>query len=74
MAKKMKTIENFGSYKEDSIERSSKKGCKSLKKIREEETERLKMKGIQGTIDMSISRNTRAIPSKGGPLPSSNIK
>ena len=67
--KKKKPMDNFGSSEEESLERSSKKGRKSLKKVREEEAERLKMQGSQAKIKMSISRNTRARPSKGGPLP-----
>ena len=67
-------MDNFGSSKEKYLERSSKKGRKSLKKVQEEEIERLKMQGSQATIEMSISRNTRARPSKGGPLPSGNNK
>ena len=62
-------MDNSGSSDEDSIERSSKKGRKSLKKVREEEAERLKMQVIQAIIEMSIARNTRARPLKGGPLP-----
>ena len=69
-----KNMENFGSSKEDSIERFLKKGCKSLKKIQEEEAERLKMQGSQATIEMSIAGNTRARLIKGGPPPSINNK
>ena len=72
--KKKKPMDNSSSYDEDYIERSSKKGCKSLKKFREEEVERMKMQGSQAKIKMSISRNTRARPLKGGPLPSVNNK
>ena len=64
----------YGSSNEESLKRSSKKGHKSLKKVREEEAKQLKMQGSQATIEMSIARNTRARPSKGGPLPSVNNK
>ena len=67
--KRKKPMDNSSSINEDSIERSSKKGCKSLKKVWEEEAKRLKMQGSQATIEMSIAKNTRARPSKGGPIP-----
>ena len=67
-------MDNSGSSNEESLERSKKKGCKSLTKVREEEVERLEMQGIQATIEMSISRNTRARPSRGDPLPFVNNK
>ena len=67
-------MDNFGSYKEESLERSSKKGHKSLKKVWEEEVERMNMKGIQAMNEMSIARNTWARPLKGGPLPVVNNK
>ena len=70
MAKKKKTIDNSGSSDEDPLGKSSKKGRKSLKMVREEEVERLKMQGSQSTLEMSIGRNTRARPAKGGPTPS----
>ena len=59
-----KPMDNSGSSKEESLERSSKKGHKSLKKVREEEVELLKMQGSQATIEMSIGRNTQARPLK----------
>ena len=62
-------MDTSGSSEEDSLERTSKKGRKSLKKVREEESKHLKMQESQDTIDMSIARNTQARPSKGGPLP-----
>ena len=65
---------NSGSFEEESLERSSKKGCKSLKKVWEEEVECLKMQGSQATIEMSIGRNTWDRPIKGGPLPFVNNK
>ena len=68
MGKKKKPIATSSSSEEESLERSSKKGHKSLKKVQEEESERLKMQGIQATIKMSIGWNTRARPTKGGPL------
>ena len=67
-------MDDSGSSEEESLERSSKKGHKSLKKVREEEAERLKIQGIQTTIEMSIAKNTRDRPSKGGPPPSVNNK
>ena len=67
-------MDTSSSSEEDSLERTSKKGCKSLKKVREEEAECLKMQGSQATIDMSIARTTRGRPSKGGPNPSTNLK
>ena len=67
-------MDNFGSFEEESFERSSKKGRKSLKKVHEEESEHLNMQGSQATIEMSIGRNTWVRPSKGGPLPSVNNK
>ena len=67
-------MDNFGSYEEESLERYSQKGHKYLKKVQEEEFELLNMQGSQATIEMSIARNTRAKPSKGGPLPSVNNK
>ena len=70
IAKEKKPLDNSGSSNEDPLERSSKKGRKYHKMVREEEVERLKMQGNQPTIEMSISGNARAIPIKGGPLPS----
>ena len=63
-------MNNSSSSDEDPLERSSQIGQKSHNMVQEEEVERLKMQGIQATIEMSISRNTRARPSKEGPLPS----
>ena len=45
MAKKKKLVDKSGSSKEDPLERSSKKGRKSYKTVREKEAERLKMLG-----------------------------
>ena len=67
---KKKPMDNSGSSEEESLERSSKKGHKHIQKVREEEDEHLKMQGSQATIEMSIGRNTRARPIKGGPPPS----
>ena len=67
-------MDNSSSSEEESLERSSKKGRKSIKKVREEEFKRLKMQGSQATIKMSIDRNTWARPLKEGPLPSVNNK
>ena len=71
---KKKPMDNSSSFEEESLERSSKKGHKSLKKVREEEAECLKIQGSQATIEMSIGKNTRARPIKGGPLPFVNNK
>ena len=65
---------NSGSSEDESIERSLKKGRKSHKTVREEEAESMKMQGSQPTLEMSISRNTRSGPSKGGPPPTVNLK
>ena len=46
ITKKKKPIDNFGSSNEDPSEKSSKKGRKSQKTVREEEAKRLKMQGI----------------------------
>ena len=51
----------------ETFERPSKNaGRKSLKEAREEEAEMQKMHGSQTTLEMSIGRNTRARPPKGG--------
>ena len=68
--KKKKPMDNSVSSNEDPLGKSSKKGRKSLKTVREEEAERLKMQGSQPTLKMSIGRNTRARPAKGGSTPS----
>jgi hypothetical protein len=63
-----KPLEMSGSSEDDTFERLVKKeGRKSLKEAREEEAERHKMQGNQPTLKMSIGRNTRARPPKGGP-------
>jgi hypothetical protein len=65
-----KPVESSGSSEDETYERPSKKaGRKSRKEKREEEAERLKTQGSQSTIEMSIGRNTRPRPSKGGPNP-----
>ena len=66
--------DNSKSSEEESLETYSKKGQKYLKKVREEEAERLEMQGSQATIEMSIERNTRARLVKGFPQPSVIIK
>jgi len=52
---------------DETYERKMKKaGRKSHKEKREEEAKRLKTQGSQATIEMTIGRNTRPRPSKGG--------
>lgn len=72
--KKKKTIENLGSSEDETFERPLKRtGRKTLKETREEEAERLKSLGSQATIEMSLGRNTRTRPAKGGgPAPTSS--
>ena len=72
---KKKPLETSGSSEEESFERPSKRaGRKSHKEAREEEAERQKMQGSQSTIEMSIGRNTRTRPPKGGPIHSNPNK
>jgi hypothetical protein len=72
---KEKPMEIYGSSEEDSFERPSKReGMKSHKEAREEEAERKKMQGSQSAIEMSIRRNTRTSPPKGGPTHSNPNK
>jgi hypothetical protein len=72
---KKKPLETSGSSEEESFERPSKRaGRKSHKEAREEEAERQKMQGSQSTIEMSIGRNTRTRPPKGGPTHSNPSK
>jgi hypothetical protein len=67
--------ESSGSSEDETFERPSKKaGRKSRKEKREEEAERFKIQGSQSTIEMSIGRNTRPRPSKGGPNPPPSSK
>jgi len=62
-----KPVESSGSSEDETYEQPSKKeGRKSRKEKREEEAERLKTQGSQSTIEMSIGRNIRPRPSKGG--------
>ena len=68
--KKKKPTDNSASSNEDPLERSSKKGQKYHKTVREEEVECLKMQGSQENIEMSINRSTWDRPIKGGPTPS----
>ena len=64
---KKKPLESFGSSEDETFKRPSKKaGRKSLREAREEEAKRRKMQGSQTTLEMSIGRNTRARPPKGG--------
>lgn len=63
--------ESSGSSEDETFERPSKRaGRKSHKELREEEVERLKVQGSQATIEMTMGRNTRPRPSKGGHTPS----
>ena len=65
-----KPAASSSSSEDEFYERPSKKaGRKSRKEKREEEAERLKIQGSQSTIEMSIGRNIRPRPSKGGPNP-----
>ena len=65
-----KPVVSSSSSEDEFYERPSKKaGRKSRKEKREEEAERLKIQGSQSTIEMSIGRNIRPRPSKGGPNP-----
>jgi len=67
-----KQTESAGSSEDETLERPTKRaGRKSRKELREEEAERLKVQGNQSTIEMSIGKNTRSRPPKGGPSPSS---
>ena len=62
-----KPPKNYGSSEDDTFERPSKIIVrKSKKETREEEAERKNMQGCQATIEMSIGRNTRTRPLKGG--------
>lgn len=64
---KKKVAKPSDSSEDEIYERPSKRtGKKPHKVVREEEAECLKMQGSQATIKMSIGRNTRARPSKGG--------
>jgi hypothetical protein len=67
---KKKPEESSGSSEDETFERPSKRaGRKSRKEKREEEAERFKTQGSQPTIEMSIGRNTRPRPPKGGSNP-----
>ena len=64
-----KPTDSSESSEDETFEQPSKKvGRKSRREEREEEAERLKTQGSQPTIEMSIGRNTRTRPPKGGPL------
>ena len=68
--KKKKAPESSESSEDEIFERPLKRaGRKSRKEKREEEAERLKTQGSQSTIEMSIGRNTRPRPPKGGSTP-----
>eukprot|EP00253_Pinus_taeda_P028376 PITA_28376 len=69
---KKKVAKPFDSSKGEIYEKPSKRASrKPHKVVREEEAEHLKMQGSQCTIEMTIGRNSRARPSKGGiPNPS----
>jgi len=72
---KKKPMETSGSSEEETFERPSQRvGRKSHKESREEEAERKKTQGSQSTIEMSIGRNTRTRPPKGGPTHSNPSK
>jgi hypothetical protein len=72
---KKKPPKNFESSEDESFERPSKRpGRKSHKEAREEEAKRKKMQGSQSTIEVSIGRNTRTRPPKGGPTHSNTNK
>jgi hypothetical protein len=72
---KKKPEESSGSSEDETFERPSKKpGRKSRKEKREEEAERLKTQGSQPTLEMSMGRNTRPRPSKGGHIPPPSSK
>ena len=67
---KKKAVESSESSEEEIYERPSKRaGRKSRKEKREQEAERLKTQGSQSTIEMSIGRNSRSRPHKGGTTP-----
>ena len=68
--KRKKPVDSSGSSEDEIYERPLKRaGRKSHKEVREEEAKRLKTQGSQSTIEMSIGRNTRARPPKGGSHP-----
>jgi hypothetical protein len=64
---KKKPPENSRSSKEETFERPMKRaGRKSHKEAKGEEVKRQKMQGSQPTIEMSIGKNSRTKPPKGG--------
>lgn len=70
-----KTPEIARSSEDKTSERPLKRvGRKSHKEAREEEVERQKMQGNQATIEMSIDKNTRTKPPKGGVAPTPTSK
>jgi hypothetical protein len=63
-----KAVESPSSSEDEILERPAKRaGRKSRREATEEEAERQKTQGSQPTIEMSIGRNTRSRPPKGGP-------
>eukprot|EP00253_Pinus_taeda_P017979 PITA_17979 len=65
-----KPAESSDSSEEENYEQPTRKvGRKSCREAREEEAERLKTQGSQPTIEMSIGRNSRNRPPKGGSHP-----
>jgi hypothetical protein len=65
-----KPAESSDSSEEENYEQPTRKvGRKSRREAREEEAERLKTQGSQPTIEMSIVRNSRNRPPKGGSHP-----
>ena len=48
-------MDNSGSSEEESLERSSKKGRKSLKRVWKEEVKRMNMQGRKATTTMDYS-------------------
>jgi hypothetical protein len=65
-----KPAESSDSSEEENYEQPTRKvGRKSRREAREEEAERLKTQGSQPTIEMSIGRNSRNRPPKGGSHP-----
>jgi len=65
-----KPAESSDSSEEENYEQPTRKvDRKSRREAREEEAERLKTQGSQPTIEMSIGRNSRNSPPKGGSHP-----
>jgi hypothetical protein len=65
-----KSAESSDSSEEENFEQPTRKvGRKSRREARKEEAERLKIQGSQPTLEMSIGRNSRNRPPKGGSHP-----